>query len=83
VTASSVAAILAVAVTSSEATSRRARLRANQPRPPRTSTDEPQDNIAIALAGPAHGSETINDRLLEVDEALPAPSIYLQHGPFR
>ena len=44
--------------------------------------NHPQDNIAVALAGAAHGSETIDSRLLEVDEALPAASIYLQHGPF-
>jgi hypothetical protein len=44
---------------------------------------DPQDDVAVALARPAHGSETIDNRLLEVDEGLPAASVYVQHGPFR
>src|SRR5580704_16544688 len=33
---------------------------------------QPQDDVAVALAGLADGSETIGDRLRDVDEALPA-----------
>ena len=44
---------------------------------------QPQDDVPVALAWAAHGPKTIDDRFLEVDEALPSASIYTQHGPFR
>jgi hypothetical protein len=41
------------------------------------------NDVAVALAGAPHRPETIDNRLLEVDEGLPAASVYVQHGPFR
>jgi hypothetical protein len=40
-------------------------------------------DVRVALARRAHGSETIDNHLLEVEEASPAASVYVQHGPFR
>jgi hypothetical protein len=46
-------------------------------------TRQPQDDVAVALARAAHGSETIDNRLREVDEGLAAAAVYMQHGAFR
>jgi hypothetical protein len=40
--------------------------------------DEPQDDFAVALTGLAHGPHAVNDRRLDLDEALPAIAL---HGP--
>jgi hypothetical protein len=37
----------------------------------------------IASLNDSPGPEPVRHRLLEVNEGLPAPSVHLQHGPFR
>ena len=40
--------------------------------------DEPQDDFAVALAGPAHGPHAVDHRRLNLDEAL-APTDCMDH----
>jgi hypothetical protein len=37
---------------------------------------QPQDDVAVALAGPAHRAEPIRNRVLKPDQAL-EPDVYL------
>jgi hypothetical protein len=41
---------------------------------------QPQDDVAVALAGLAHGLRTVEDGLLDVDEAL---AVLTNNGPQR
>jgi hypothetical protein len=40
--------------------------------------DEPQDDVAVAFAGPAHGPHAIDESRFDLDEALAA---FTPHGP--
>jgi hypothetical protein len=51
-----------------------------QPIAPRLDLDQRQDDVAVALAGPAHGPQMVEDSRLDVDEELPAASLYRPQG---
>ena len=44
--------------------------------PPDFQLNEPEDDVAVALAGPARGPQTVENGCLDVGEALATPTLH-------